>query len=325
MKTSIFAIFVVLAGINGEEVTESAHDGKNRQRRVIAGENANITSFPFFASLESRCGGLLGGGSIISRNFVLTAAHVLYYLMPSNDYILTESYPNDNSTDLYPENNSTESDQNNLIDGPIYQIADEPEITNPYKDLLVRVGSHLREEGGSIHEVDLVIIHPNYVHNDSVGGCINDIALARVVYSFIFDNFRQPIQLFDAGVSFSDRVGTKVSVVGLGYTEKGMTHHLRNTTIWIANKTKCENVYRNKKQVPLPKSAFCAGGGGGTRDTCSGDSGGPLVIEIGNPKVKFQAGITSFAKATCGKPNVPALYTEVSLFRSWIESHVTLP
>lgn len=53
-----------------------------------------------------------------------------------------------------------------------------------------------------------------------------------------------------------------------------------------------------------------------------GDSGGPLLIaKPGNPCVHYTIGITSFGKY-CATANIPAVYTRVSEYLSWIERNV---
>ncbi|MEQ2176936.1 hypothetical protein GOODEAATRI_033270, partial [Goodea atripinnis] len=51
-----------------------------------------------------------------------------------------------------------------------------------------------------------------------------------------------------------------------------------------------------------------------------GDYGGPLVSKQGGRWV--QAGIVSFSFG-CAKPNFPAVYTRVSQYNNWINSHIT--
>uniref|UniRef100_A0A1B6HKB4 Phenoloxidase-activating factor 2 n=1 Tax=Homalodisca liturata TaxID=320908 RepID=A0A1B6HKB4_9HEMI len=64
-------------------------------------------------------------------------------------------------------------------------------------------------------------------------------------------------------------------------------------------------------------SFLCAGGEKG-RDTCKGDGGSPLVCPTQqNSGVYLQAGIVSWG-IDCGQ-EAPAAYTNVALFRSWID------
>ncbi|KAJ8675951.1 hypothetical protein QAD02_011737 [Eretmocerus hayati] len=238
---------------------------------IFFGANTPITRFPYFVSVEIPwIDRVEGGGSIISRHFVVTAAHVF---------------------DYFP-------------DKEFYQI---------------RAGSDKKFEGGSVHSLDYYQIHPDYIEDGGVGGVDYDIALVRVQEPFRFDKTRRTIQMFD---KFSPPLtdGTPAKVVGFGYTEKGPTNYLKATDIWVVDKKKCHGRWSSNGTLPVPKAAFCAGGGDsletGRRDTCIGDSGGPLVIN------GTLAGVTSFGPMACGTPKVPAFYTEVSMFREWIDDHL---
>ena len=70
----------------------------------------------------------------------------------------------------------------------------------------------------------------------------------------------------------------------------------------------------------IPKTIFiCSETSICGKDACHDDSGGPLVIESTEGKFEL-VGITSWGKG-CGEPNQPGVYTRVSSFLSWIESH----
>ncbi|NP_001155379.1 serine protease-like precursor [Acyrthosiphon pisum] len=67
----------------------------------------------------------------------------------------------------------------------------------------------------------------------------------------------------------------------------------------------------------------CAGNPEGGNDTCGGDSGGPIQIKHNRYTCMYsQIGITSFAGQFCGEKDSPAVYTRVSNYISWIESIV---
>ncbi|XP_022172614.1 serine protease snake-like [Myzus persicae] len=65
---------------------------------------------------------------------------------------------------------------------------------------------------------------------------------------------------------------------------------------------------------------LCAGNPEGGNDTCGGDSGGPIQIKHNSYTCMYsQIGITSFAGQFCGEKDSPAVYTRVSNYISWIE------
>ena len=58
---------------------------------------------------------------------------------------------------------------------------------------------------------------------------------------------------------------------------------------------------------------FCAGTKEGGKDACQGDSGGPAIFQ--NELV----GATSWGIG-CGQATYPGVYTDVAIYRSWIDS-----
>jgi secreted trypsin-like serine protease len=64
--------------------------------------------------------------------------------------------------------------------------------------------------------------------------------------------------------------------------------------------------------------SFCAGFTDGAIDSCAGDSGGPALIEVNG--ARLLAGVVSRGDS-CGKPKKYGVYTSVSEFGKWIETH----
>lgn len=68
---------------------------------------------------------------------------------------------------------------------------------------------------------------------------------------------------------------------------------------------------------------MCVGGKIGY-DSCTGDSGGPLmkVEAVDGPPKYYLIGIVSFGSKQCGKFAIPAVYTQVSQYLTWILNHL---
>ncbi|KAK3886376.1 hypothetical protein Pcinc_009479 [Petrolisthes cinctipes] len=67
-----------------------------------------------------------------------------------------------------------------------------------------------------------------------------------------------------------------------------------------------------------PPAAICFGGG--AQDSCKGDSGGPLVVKNRNT---VQVGIVSRGRdSRCGVEGLPAVYTHVAAYRTWITQNL---
>ncbi|KAF9419878.1 hypothetical protein HW555_003711 [Spodoptera exigua] len=82
----------------------------------------------------------------------------------------------------------------------------------------------------------------------------------------------------------------------------------------------------NRNWCGLKEHQLCAGKLNGGKDACQGDSGGPLQVNIPLPiktqgNMNYVVGVTSFGIG-CGLPGLPGVYTRVASFADWIESIV---
>lgn len=81
----------------------------------------------------------------------------------------------------------------------------------------------------------------------------------------------------------------------------------------------CNSLFRKTRvgrHFQLDKSFVCAGGEEG-KDTCEGDGGAPLACPIGNDRYKL-TGLVAWG-LDCGEKDIPAAYTNVAMFRQWVD------
>lgn len=212
------------------------------------------------------------GGSILSSNVILTAAHCV---------------EDDNDTRTY----------------------------------LIRAGSSINNQGGSVHWIRNFTIHENYTLNHSEYGY--DVAMLRLENPIELDNItKKSITIIGPGEKIKD--GTEVIVAGWGDTKfsktPSPTEKLQQLKMKIVNKTSCAESWNNlyienyNTSYKLKESMICAESATDYEyeSTCFGDSGGPLVID--NKLV----GILSRV-ASCTSVPYPNIFTEVSHFSDWID------
>jgi secreted trypsin-like serine protease len=113
-----------------------------------------------------------------------------------------------------------------------------------------------------------------------------------------------------------------VTVIGFGTTMDGgdPSNVLLTVTVDIYSDDVCLDLYH----VFVPETMICAGTTEGGRDSCQGDIGGPLLLannHSSNNNNILQVGIVSKGNG-CGRPNIPAIYTKVAAFQSFIRQGI---
>ncbi|XP_049793797.1 trypsin-1-like [Schistocerca nitens] len=166
-----------------------------------------------------------------------------------------------------------------------------------------RVGSSIRESGGSVLQASSGFMHSKY-DSDTVD---YDIAVVQVSGSLLGSN-AQAVGLPSDG--YDPAGGLAVTVTGWGYTSTGgpVADILQKVDISIVDRNRCRSIFAEINTVT--DRMVCAGQAG--QSVCNGDSGGPLVS--GN----MQVGIVSWGARICEAR--PAVYSNVGNLRSWIRS-----
>ncbi|XP_027237214.2 phenoloxidase-activating factor 3 [Penaeus vannamei] len=154
-----------------------------------------------------------------------------------------------------------------------------------------------------------VVLHPSFNKRAPES---DDIALIRLNRNAQSNVGVQPICLPRAGLDVgSFLAGRDAIVIGWGHTERGRdTQVLQKVALPFVDLATCK---RMNEGETLVNGQVCFGGRSG-QDSCNGDSGGPLFLDAAPGTI---LGVVSKGGA-CGRPGVPAIYTDVGSYRGWI-------
>ncbi|XP_077193076.1 beta-fibrinogenase brevinase-like [Paroedura picta] len=180
-------------------------------------------------------------------------------------------------------------------------------------DIVIRLGEHDLEESSGHEQMristETILFDSN---SDCKDECKNDIMLIKLNTPAILTDHVAPINY----ATSPPDLGTSCTVMGWGaVTSPDETFpsvpHCVNIT--ILETELCED----KFPCIVPENILCAGILEGGKDSCRGDSGGPLICD------GILQGIVSLGGNPCGQPNLPAVYTSISRYASWIQETIS--
>ena len=253
----------------------------NRSQRIYKGHLADGKMHPWLVLIRSTTD--MCGGSIISNNFVLTAAHCCW----------------DNLLDMAV-------DRTHLI---------------VYAGMGSRLDDWRYNSNIQRKLVSKVIIHHTWINNIRTRVEVeNDIAILKTKSPFKFDAPNQfgavrPICLPNSVENSNLILGDQCWIAGFGATagtnQDPLTGDyqdetkLRHTDIHIIDSYVCQNNLNSE----ILNSQICAGDLRNGADSCRGDSGGPLIcaVDRNDPSTYAVEGIVSWGKE-CGRENSPGVY-----------------
>lgn len=162
---------------------------------------------------------------------------------------------------------------------------------------------------GQFYPTAEMVVHPEYTdqmltHNDIMIVKLNG-TVTEVDEFYDFN--------VDPTVPAND---TTVRVVGFGTTQEGgnVSQTLREVDVQIMGSEVCAATWAALN----PALHLCAGSVEGGKDACDSDSGSPLFI-VSEGRPPMQVGIVGDGIG-CARAGVPAIYTRISTYASWIES-----
>lgn len=263
----------------------------------VYGRIAEIDDFPWAALLIYRRGIQGCGGVLISRNFVVTAAHCL----------------NGSSYNIHGPLKAVRLAEYNTLANPDCVFMSSNEDCN---NDTINVG------------VKAFKIHPDYDQNDPQQ--YHDIGLIELAEAVKYSDFLQPICLPDVTSSINFNDGKKRTFHVCGWGRTNFFHNLPRILSPVKLKARlpfvkpsvCNNAYKDQN-LRLGPGQICAGGRR-REDSCAGDSGSPLMYYDKNYEDWVLIGIVSQGPSDCGQQDKPGIYTNVEYYLDWIQENADL-
>ncbi|XP_066154042.1 plasminogen-like isoform X1 [Euwallacea fornicatus] len=255
-----------------------------RKSKIVGGQEAFKSEFPWMVSITRR-GNHFCGGTLINRNYVLTAAHCLCTGSGHIDYLSPKSI----------------------------------KITISQYDLTKQ------GDGAYEMEVKGVTVHPkyqcNYVKDDIA---ILELE-RPVLWTESAAPACLPAETLEKAYSqFHDSVAT-VAGWGWTNEHRGngqRSNILRKAKVQVIETEKCRSWYKSQgKKTRIQETQICAGHEQGGIDACWADSGGPLMVETDTQNQMMVVGVVSTGIG-CARPYLPGIYTRVSEYIPWIREVV---
>ncbi|KAL3286009.1 hypothetical protein HHI36_000523 [Cryptolaemus montrouzieri] len=276
---------------------DSSECGVDTATRIVGGEKTDLDEFPWMAllsyELPNHHQGFGCGGVLISKRYVLTAAHCLKGKSLPKLWKLTSvrlgEYNKDSDDDCYFNGINKQC----LLTPPIDVLVDER------------------------------IPHEKYDPEDK--NQRHDIALLRLHEDVKFNDYIKPICLpVEAKERLKTYSGANLTVAGWGQTENTSSSSVKlKLVVPVKANDECNSIYRDAERE-LSEKQLCAGGEK-DKDSCKGDSGGALMtvsVDHQGDANWYAAGIVSFGPDPCGSEGWPGVYTRISKYMGWILRHM---
>lgn len=288
--------------------------------RIFGGRAAEDGTWPAQVSLhsagavdgspEGRFQSQFCGGTIIARQWVLTAAHCVV---------------GDDGRPSEPDSILVRSGAVDMRNGDFRKVSrvipheDYNPVTIDNDIALVQLAEPITQSSGPVGAINV----QNQGEQPPVGP-------ATVIGWGRMEDGKFPIQLME----------TDIDIVPNGTCNQGMAEQTRRdmggfllgmgeiNRIPLETLEQAFAILSDNLGNSLTENMVCAGTSSGQRTMCNGDSGGPLMVKAPNGNW-VQVGVVSWNRSPigsdrkCGHESLYAVYTRVSQYFNWISGHVS--
>jgi secreted trypsin-like serine protease len=260
---------------------------------IVGGQAAEDGKYPWQVRIYSSMDDQIGfcGGSIISDQWILTAAHCLL-----DTEAVVVGY---GSTD---RTKTTKIPSEKIIVHPGYANGEKTDVA------LIKLAKPIPNAPA------IAYADPTLEQKVLPAGAKVTVTGWGAIWDF--QAFQNAVDVMAGRRTVSER---KL----LNDEELQAPRKLHEVDIEVIDNGECKSVYQSL-QVPaftIGDTEICATGPSGGKDSCFGDSGGPLVVAADNDRGYAQVGIVSWGPQ-CGNPLYPGVYTRVSSFSDWIKKNM---
>ncbi|XP_053687810.1 CLIP domain-containing serine protease B8-like [Sabethes cyaneus] len=270
-------------------------------QKLLGGQITDIDEFPWMAMLlyDSMGEGTSAlspgcGGALISKSFVVTAAHCLVGKVIQKKgplkFVRLGEYDLNRDPDC-------------LLDDKFEDCTDGKVDIKPKRTLP----------------------HSQYAANSPSQH--HDIGLIQLERPVAFTAFIQHICLPEPTATTGMAVGAKLNVCGWGRTDffrsdlggHAVSPVKLKVVLPVVDHQSCREIYRPHK-LELGSGQMCAGGHK-AKDSCAGDSGSPLMFFDSKKGTWILTGLVSLGVQKCGTEGRPGIYTNVREYLGWIQKN----
>jgi len=271
--------------------------GIDNSQRIWGGNRTDLEQYPWAALLQyqisARVKRFACGGALITKRYVLTAAHCL-----SRDNLRRMA----------------------LL---MVRLGEFDTETDPDCEEDLYSGKNICAPSPQDMGIERIILPPSYDARSI--NRFGDIGLIRLDRDVQINDFVKPICLPFDDTAPDEYLGMELRATGWGRTETMKPSNVK-LQVWlpVVSNEECGRIYGGKG-ISIGDGQLCAGGAEG-KDTCIGDSGGPLMGSGISPRDGrqrfFVAGIVSYGPESCGTKGWPGVYTRVSQYKDWILNQI---